>query len=67
MKVKDIRDLSADEIVKKVDAWEEELFNLRFQARMGQLANPLQLRMVRRDIARAKTVLQQLKTAEKVS
>ena len=67
MKVKDIRDLSADEIVKKVDAWEEELFNLRFQARMGQLANPLQLRMVRRDIARAKTVLQQMNTAEKTS
>ena len=65
MKVKEIRDLSADEIAKKVDAWEEELFNLRFQARMGQLANPLQLRMVRRDIARAKTVLRQSGTAPK--
>ena len=64
MKVKEIRDLSAEEIVKKVDAWEEELFNLRFQARLGQLSNPLQLRMVRRDIARAKTVLQQKSTEE---
>lgn len=59
MKVKDIRDLSQGEILKKVDMWEEELFNLRFQARMGQLANPLQLRLVRRDIARAKTVIKQ--------
>jgi large subunit ribosomal protein L29 len=58
MKAKEIRELSSDEIVKKIDSWEEELFNLRFQARMGQLSNPLQLRMVRRDIARAKTVLQ---------
>jgi len=65
MKVKEIRDLSAEEIAKKVDSWEEELFNLRFQARMGQLSNPLQLRMVRRDIARAKTVLQQMKSAQK--
>lgn len=59
MKAKDIKDLSSDEINKKISAWEEELFNLRFQAKLGQLANPLQLRMVRRDIARAKTVLQQ--------
>jgi len=65
MKVKEIRDLSAEEIAKKVDSWEEELFNLRFQARMGQLSNPLQLRMVRRDIARAKTVLQQMNSAQK--
>ena len=64
MKVKEIRDLSAEEIAKKVDSWEEELFNLRFQARMGQLSNPLQLRMVRRDIARAKTVLRQMQSAQ---
>ena len=67
MKVNEIRDLSAEEIAKKVDSWEEELFNLRFQARMGQLANPLQLRMVRRDIARAKTVLRQMESAPKAS
>ena len=59
MKVEEIRSLSSDEIVKKVDEWEEELFNLRFQARLGQLSNPLRLRSVRRDIARAKTVLNQ--------
>jgi large subunit ribosomal protein L29 len=67
MKVNELRDLSAEEIAKQVDAWEEELFNLRFQARMGQLANPLQLRMVRRDIARAKTVLRQMESTQKVS
>lgn len=62
MKAKDIIVLSAEEINKKISAWEEELFNLRFQAKLGQLANPLQLRMVRRDIARAKTIIKQ-KTA----
>ncbi len=59
MKVQEIRDLSTEEIIKKVDSFEEELFNLRFQARLGQLANPLQLRTIRKDIARAKTVLRQ--------
>jgi large subunit ribosomal protein L29 len=59
MKIQEIRDLSKEEIIKKIDDWEEELFNLRFQARLGQLTNPLQLRMIKRDIARAKTVLRQ--------
>ncbi|NLD98460.1 MAG: 50S ribosomal protein L29 [Fibrobacter sp.] len=57
MKVKEIREMSREDLLKKIDGWEEELFNLRFQAKMGQLANPLQLRLVRRDIARAKTIL----------
>lgn len=57
MKVKEIRDMSDEQIKAKVGEWEEEIFNLRFQAKMGQLSNPLQLRYVRRDIARAKTVL----------
>jgi large subunit ribosomal protein L29 len=63
MKAKEIRELSVDEIVKKVDSLEEELFNLRFQAKMGQLSNALQLRYVRRDIAKAKTILNEKRTA----
>jgi large subunit ribosomal protein L29 len=59
MKVKELRNLSREEMKKKVAELEEELFNLRFQAKMGQLANGLQLRMIRRTIARAKTILAQ--------
>jgi large subunit ribosomal protein L29 len=58
---KEIRELSPDEILKKVDVLEEEFFNLRFQAKMGQLTNPLQLRYIKRDIARAKTILNEKK------
>ncbi len=58
---KEIRELSPEEIEKKVDSLEEEFFNLRFQAKMGQLTNPLQLRYVKRDIARAKTILNEKK------
>jgi large subunit ribosomal protein L29 len=57
MKASEIRNLSVEEIREKVSGLEEEFFNLRFQAKMGQLSNPVMLRMVRRDIARAKTVL----------
>ncbi|MDR2578636.1 MAG: 50S ribosomal protein L29 [Chitinispirillales bacterium] len=57
MKVKEIRELSVEEIKKRIDGLEEEHFNLRFQARMGQLTNPLRLRYVKRDIAKAKTIL----------
>jgi large subunit ribosomal protein L29 len=57
MKVKEIKEMSDEQINAKIGEWEEEIFNLRFQAKMGQLSNPLQLRYVRRDIARAKTVL----------
>jgi large subunit ribosomal protein L29 len=57
MKVKEIREMSEEQIVAKIGEWEEEIFNLRFQAKMGQLSNALQLRYVRRDIARAKTIL----------
>lgn len=57
MKVNELRNMSREEVVKKVAELEEEQFNLRFQAKMGQLANGLQLRMVRRSIAQAKTIL----------
>jgi large subunit ribosomal protein L29 len=63
MKAQELRNLSSGDVEKKVLEMQEELFNLRFQAKMGQLANALQLRMVKRNIARAKTVLAQ-KTKE---
>jgi large subunit ribosomal protein L29 len=65
MKVKELRNLSVGDVAKKIAELEEELFNLRFQAKMGQLANALQLRFVKRSIARAKTVLAQMQVAEK--
>jgi large subunit ribosomal protein L29 len=61
VKANELRELSPDEIVKKVDSLEEEFFNLRFQAKMGQLTNPILLRGIKRDIARAKTILNEKK------
>jgi len=57
MKASELRELSIDEVKEKQSELEEELFNLRFQAKMGQLSNPLRMRIVKRDIARAKTII----------
>ena len=62
MKANELREHSKEEILEKINGWEEELFNLRFQAKMGQLSNPLQLRLIRREIAKAKTVLREKST-----
>jgi large subunit ribosomal protein L29 len=59
MKAKNIRDLSTAEIVAKVNELKDELFNLRFQLATGQLDNPMRIREVRKDIARAKTILRE--------
>lgn len=59
MKAKNIRDLSTVEIQTKVNDLKDELFNLRFQLATGQLDNPMRIREVRKDIARAKTILRE--------
>ncbi|MFD2172338.1 50S ribosomal protein L29 [Tumebacillus lipolyticus] len=59
MKVKDIRNLSTVEIETKISDLKDELFNLRFQLATGQLDNPMRIREVRKDIARAKTILRE--------
>jgi large subunit ribosomal protein L29 len=59
MKIAEIKPLSVPELKEKALALEEELFNLRFQAKMGQLSNPVRMRIVRRDIARVKTMITQ--------
>jgi len=59
MKAKELRELTSEEIVSRIDQLKSELFNLRFQLATGQLENPMRIRQVRKDIARAKTILKQ--------
>lgn len=59
MKASEFRDLTTAEIERKVASFKEELFNLRFQLATGQLDNPTRIGHVRKDIARAKTVLRE--------
>ena len=62
--VSDFRAMSEDQIGDKVLELKKEQFNLRFQRATGQLENTSRVRVVRRDIARAKTIAAQ-KRAEK--
>jgi large subunit ribosomal protein L29 len=65
MKVSELREMSADDINIKLEEFEEESFNLRFQHVSGQLTNPSRLRQVRRDIARVHTVLREHDSGQK--
>jgi large subunit ribosomal protein L29 len=57
MNAADIRALSADQIKDKLISLKKEQFNLRFQQATGQLENTARVRVIRRSIARLKTVL----------
>ena len=56
MKTDEIRGLSRDDLNQRILEMEEELFRLRIQNATGQLENPLQVRQMRRDLARCKTI-----------
>ncbi len=55
----ELRDLSVEELERRLIETKEELFNLRFQNATGQLDNYRRLRELRKDIARVKTVLRE--------
>jgi large subunit ribosomal protein L29 len=59
MKASEVKELSPDERVKKIDELKQELFNLRFQNEIGQLENPRRIQQVKRDIARIQTVIRE--------
>ena len=59
MKPAEIRELSVAELNQKLTDLKAELFNLRFQHAINQLDNPLRLQVVRKDIARVKTVIRE--------
>ena len=63
MKAREVRDLSADEQAQKLAEAEKELFNLRIQKAGGQLEKPDRIRVVKREIARIKTVMNTAKAA----
>ncbi len=64
MKAADIRTKTDDELKDQLADLRKESFNLRFQAASGQLEKTSQMRHVRRDIARIKTVLVEREAAQ---
>jgi large subunit ribosomal protein L29 len=65
MKTEEIRALSIEEIKAKELELTQELFNLRLRHTTGQLENPLRLRLLRKDIARVKTILAEKQSEER--
>ena len=60
MKAAEYAVMTSEQLVEKVKELKKELFTLRFQLATGQLQNTMQITSVKRDIARAKTVLRQM-------
>jgi large subunit ribosomal protein L29 len=59
MRADEIREMGKDDISARIRELEEEQFRLKFRGATEPLEDPLRLRLIRRDIARLKTVLQE--------
>ena len=57
MDATELRDKTPDQLREELANLKKEQFNLRFQAATGALENPARIKLVRRDVARVKTVL----------
>jgi len=57
MKIKEIIEMSTDELLTKKRDLRQESLHLRLQQQSGQLEQPSRLRLLRRDVARIETVL----------
>jgi large subunit ribosomal protein L29 len=60
MRAEEIREMSKDDVSARIRELEEEQFRLKFRSATEPLEDPLRLRVVRRDIARLKTVLREM-------
>ena len=62
MKAKEIKNLSAEGLNKKLDELKKDLFMLRMQHATNQLDNPMRLAAAKKDIARIKTIIREKET-----
>ena len=67
MKVRELRELSDEQVLNEIEDLKEALFKLRLQQSSGQLEDTNQLRYTRRDIARCRTVLNERRLAAGVA
>lgn len=67
MKAQDIRKMNEEQINAKIADLKEELFNLKFQAALGNIEKPARMNEIKRTIARMKTILTEKANASKAS
>jgi large subunit ribosomal protein L29 len=65
MKAAQVRGMTLDQLNDELIKLKKEQFNLRFQAASGQLENTARVRVIKRDIARIKTIARQISAAAK--
>jgi large subunit ribosomal protein L29 len=66
MKAKELRELTAEELLKRKKDLKEEVFNLRFQHSTGQLDNTSRMKLIKKDIARIELVLHEKASSRQV-
>ena len=59
MKAKELKNLSVEELTKKLEGLKKDLFMLRMQHATNQLDNPMQISATKKDIARVKTIIRE--------
>jgi large subunit ribosomal protein L29 len=64
MKIHEIREMKAEELMQRIDEEEKSLVDLRFAHQLKQLTNTAKLKLIRKDIAMMKTVLKERELAE---
>jgi large subunit ribosomal protein L29 len=62
LKARQLRDLTDEDLVKKLAETRQELFNLRFQSATGALENTARMRMAKREIARILSIRNERET-----
>jgi large subunit ribosomal protein L29 len=64
MKVREIREMKTDELIKRISEEEKNMIDLRFSHQLKQLTNTAKLKLAKKDIARMKTILKEKQLAE---
>lgn len=59
MKIRELKELSTDELKNREVDLADQLFKLRFQKSLGQLDNPMKIKNIRKEISRIKTIIGQ--------
>lgn len=67
MKLYEIKEMTSDELVKRIEEEEKNLVDLRFSHQLKQLNNTAKLRLAKKDIARMKTILGERLSKEQVT
>ncbi len=67
MKLHEIKEMTSDELVQRIEEEEKNLVDLRFSHQLKQLNNTAKLKLAKKDIARMKTILSERQKADKLA